>query len=288
MAAEYWCDLGLEITVEGPDGRSSVRVEKPFARIGRNRSSEVVLPTKDVPGRALYLHATESGVYYIRLLPPPSEDDSPALGWLAPGQTLRIGVYQIAAELAGGLVSADTVPPDFQGADSAEPCPLLTVVHNRETVAHHPLQARLSTVGRDQHNTLRLVDSQVSTSHCVLYRQQERLWVIDLLSSNGTFLAGHRVETALVPPSQPLSLGSHVELVCLPASQTDEDLDDLAQHVTGRMIRLDRQARRRRWLLAAALVLLVLLGAAAAAFFLPREYLANFWEYVSSFRDQRG
>ena len=240
MAAEYWCEQGLEITVEGPEGRYGVKVEKPFARIGRHGSSEFVLPDKHAPHRGLYLHATESGVYYVRLASSPAKNDKGAQGWLAPGQILDVGPYQIAAQLTNGQSKTDAPLPDFEGRDSTPPYPVLMIVNRGETVAHYPLRRRLSVVGRDQHNTLRLTDSQISTSHCILYREEDKLWAIDLLSSNGTSIAGQPLESALIAPGQSLTLGDHVELVYLSAPQMDDNLDELTQHVTGRMIQFDR------------------------------------------------
>src|SRR4029434_11129033 len=41
-------------------------------------------------------------------------------------------------------------------------------------------------IGRERPSTMTLADEYLSRVHCVLYRQGTELWVIDLLSSNGT------------------------------------------------------------------------------------------------------
>jgi pSer/pThr/pTyr-binding forkhead associated (FHA) protein len=280
MAAEYWCEQGLEITVEGPEGRFCVKVEKPFARIGHHESSEVVLPDKDAPRRGVYLHATEAGVFYVHLASSPSKNGEDAQGWLATGQILNVGQYRIGVQLANGQAKPDASLPDFEGQNSLPPHPVLMVVDHGKTVAHHPLRQRFSLVGRDQHNTLQLADSQISTSHCVLYREENRLWAIDLLSSNGTSIAGQPLESALVAPGQSLSLGDHVELVYLSNPPREENLDELTLQVTSRMIQFNQRRRRRRRLLMAAIALLVLLAVAATVFFLPKHYLENLREYI--------
>jgi len=280
MAAEYWCEQGLEITVEGPEGRFCVKVEKPFARIGHHESSEVVLPNKDAPHRGVYLHATEAGVFYVHLTSSPSKNGRGSQGWLAKGQILTVGQYRITVQL-NGQAKPDAPLPDFEGRDSVPPHPVLTVVDHGKTVARHPLRRRFSVVGRDQHSTLRLADSQISTSHCVLYREEDKLWAIDLLSSNGTSIAGQPLESALVAPGQSLSLGDYVELVYSSTPQREDNLDELTLRVTSRMIHFNQRTRRRRRLLMAAIGLLVLLAIAAIAFFLPKDYLENLREYVS-------
>jgi hypothetical protein len=129
-----------------------------------------------------------------------------------------------------------------------------------------------------------LADSQISTSHCVLYREEDKLWAIDLLSTNGTFIAGQRLEAALIAPGQTITLGDRVELIHLSPSQMDENLDEVTRHVTSRMIQFNSRTRRRRLLLMAAVGLLVLLAIAAVLaaviFFLPKDYLADIRKYI--------
>jgi pSer/pThr/pTyr-binding forkhead associated (FHA) protein len=283
MTGNYWCDQGLEITVDGPEGDFSVKVEKPFARIGRHESSEVVLPDKRIPRRSLYLHATEAGVLCLRLASSPSERHCGCRGWLTPGQILTVGPYKIMAKLSNGQAKPATALPDIEGRDLIPPHPVLMVVDRGKAIAHFSLRRRLLLVGRGEYNTLPLADAQISTSHCVLYREQDKLWVVDLVSSNGTFMAGQRLVSALVAPGQSLTLGERVRLVYLSTPQaSDDNLDELTLRVTGRMIELGRQTWRR-WLLMGAIGLLIALAVAAAAFCLPKDYLANLWNRVASF-----
>jgi len=39
----YWCTESLLVTIDGPTGRSTIAIDKPFARIGSHAKSEVVL-----------------------------------------------------------------------------------------------------------------------------------------------------------------------------------------------------------------------------------------------------
>jgi pSer/pThr/pTyr-binding forkhead associated (FHA) protein len=300
----------MVITVERPEGHFCVTVEKPFARIGTHGSSEVVLPQEGAPHRSLYLHATEAGVYYVRLASA-SENDTDSHGWLAPDQVISVGPYRIAVQLANGSAKPDALRPDFEVPETGPPRAALMIVHDGRTVAHYPLRRRLTVVGRGQRSTLRLADAQVSTAHCVLYREADRLWAIDLLSSNGTLVTGQPLEAAVVAPGQSLVLGGSVELVytCpqensttlndgtnlpdtpnlldlpvasdsnrqsqLPMPLMDDDPDALTRYVTDRMIQVDRQAHWRRRLLAAAVGLLVLLTGVVTALLLLERYGLN-------------
>ena len=212
MSAKYWCARSIVVTVEGPDGRFSATIDKPFARIGSHDSSEVVLSHKDVAQRCVYLHATDAGVLCIRLAASGSEREEVRDGWLAPDQIVEIGPYRITVQLADWPVEAEVPQPDLEAPDSEPPHPQLAIVHRGRTVAHYPLRRRLTVVGRGGRSTLQLADARVSATHCVLYREADKLWAIDLLSSNGTLLAGRPLQAARVEPGESLALGN-VELV---------------------------------------------------------------------------
>jgi hypothetical protein len=288
MTAEYWCEQGLDITADGPEGRFCVKVDKPFARIGHHESSEVVLPDKRAPLRGLYLHATESGVFFVRLASSQTKNDKGLQGWLAAGETLEVGPYQIAARVSNDPTDPDVPLPDMDGRDLAPPHPVLMIIYQDETIAYNPLRRRLAIVGRDQHSAVRLADSQVSSAHCILYREKDKLWAIDLLSSNGTSIAGQPQEAGLVASGQTLVLGDYTKLVHLSTPQASGNLDELTQDVTGLMVQFAHQTNWRRRLLAIVAALLVALGLAAAVFFLPEDYLANLWKQILLLWSQEG
>ena len=66
----------------------------------------------------------------------------------------------------------------------------------------------ITTVGRQEDCQLRVGSSQVSRKHCQLFEQEGRLVVIDLGSSNGTYVNGKKVEgQQVLRPGDVLSLG---------------------------------------------------------------------------------
>lgn len=63
-------------------------------------------------------------------------------------------------------------------------------------------------LGRDSEQCQFVVlDGKVSQQHCKLSVSGDKLWVEDLGSTNGTFVNGERVESALVAPGDEISLG---------------------------------------------------------------------------------
>jgi transcriptional regulator with GAF, ATPase, and Fis domain len=77
------------------------------------------------------------------------------------------------------------------------------------------------TIGKAGDNDLVLPDDTVSRKHCELVRTAHGIQVRDLGSTNGTKLAGARVESAVVPPGAVLKVGE-VEIAIRPAAQKVE------------------------------------------------------------------
>jgi hypothetical protein len=225
MAAQsrLWCEHGLVVAIEGPEGRRLTTLEKPYARIGSHAKSDIVLAAPGVPRRGLYLHATRAGVFCARLC-----DDQPTgergRGWLLPDQAVPLGPYRVSARLAGSrpeawdrrLEAGDRRPSavglDLEARGSAEaPYPVVVVWFAGREVARRRLRRRLTVVGRCRPSALRIWGSDLSAPHLVFYWEAGALWVIDLVSRKGTWLDGAPVEAARLPLGGSLALGE-VEL----------------------------------------------------------------------------
>jgi CheY-like chemotaxis protein len=68
-----------------------------------------------------------------------------------------------------------------------------------------------TTIGRADGNTFQLVEPSISGRHCEVRLHGGELLVHDLLSTNGTFVGGHKISEAVVQPDGTLRLGD-VEL----------------------------------------------------------------------------
>jgi pSer/pThr/pTyr-binding forkhead associated (FHA) protein len=207
MAEQFWCQRGLVVVVDGPLERSTITVEKPFARIGSHPQCDVFLSDPEVPRRALYCHATDDGVYVVALWIP--EEGSPqARGWVDSRQAITIGPYRIFVQPTGSIVTPLAAP----ALEAPEPLgdwqPLIAMGLNGQKTKTYRLSRRLTVVGRGKLSTLRIADGYVSTTHCVLYREGGRLWVIDLLSANGTKYEGEPIEVLELLPQQSVAIGN--------------------------------------------------------------------------------
>lgn len=195
-SAQFWCSRRLLVTIDGPQGKSVVPLSRPFARIGRQAGSDIVLNSPWVAKRSLYLHATDEGVYCFYLQP--EETQSHRMGyWLAPGEPLMVGPYHISACLEGdppGPAPA-LIPLDDWGSASP-PYPVFQVYSSGKLRDKRRFRARLNLIGRRHECALQIKGQQVSAFHGCLFWQFPRLWYVDLVSSNGTSLNGLKVDCA--------------------------------------------------------------------------------------------
>ncbi len=225
--SKYWCDQGLVITVDGPGGRRTVEVDKPFARLGSHDSSEVLIPDKRIARRRFYFHATDEGVFCVNLTHSKKKLDQ-SRGWLNPDDTIKMGPYGISVRLAGDP-EAEPGPkpqPDLEHRDTAaDPRPLLAMSIKGKEVDEREVKRQLTVLGRRIPSTLRITSYSVSSAHCVLYWSSGLLWVVDLFSVNGTRLQGNKIEAAELPPGDILKVG-HAELLHLAVFEDIQDDDD--------------------------------------------------------------
>ncbi|MEX0718722.1 MAG: FHA domain-containing protein [Planctomycetaceae bacterium] len=85
----------------------------------------------------------------------------------------------------------------------------LEVSHNKANVKRVVLR-RDAVIGRGKECNLRIASNLVSRQHCRIVLGGERVFVRDLGSSNGTYLAGTRLpreQDVLLPPGAELSIG---------------------------------------------------------------------------------
>jgi len=110
------------------------------------------------------------------------------------------GAALAEATAAGGATGVRAAPPS-----NPAPARLRVRERGRERVA--PLPAEGLSVGSDASNGLALEDPYVSARHLRIEPRSGRWEVVDVGSTNGTFLGGVRVWRSELPPGLPLALG---------------------------------------------------------------------------------
>lgn len=71
----------------------------------------------------------------------------------------------------------------------------------------HELKGERTTIGRLEDNDFQIFEASVSSHHCEILLKGKDVFVKDLGSTNGTFIAGEKVTETAVKPGQILRLG---------------------------------------------------------------------------------
>jgi len=87
----------------------------------------------------------------------------------------------------------------------------LVVINQSLAGSIHELGEAWATIGRGDGNTFQLAADSVSGRHCEVRVRGDELIVRDLLSTNGTFIAGQKISEGVLKPGQTLQIGD-VEL----------------------------------------------------------------------------
>lgn len=185
------------------DGREYA-VPSSGLRIGRDATSDVVVPGTDVSRHHADLSVGPSG-YVLR--------DASANGVYINGsrigdaQPLRRGdVIRIGAEefrfYADVVENRPAVAPHASpvqgviGVVSGEASTLATLEVVNEGASKgtlYRIRRPLAHIGRGEHNDLIVTDDSVSDSHAKIQRRESGWFVVDMNSTNGTYVAGERI-----------------------------------------------------------------------------------------------
>ncbi|MCA9647832.1 MAG: FHA domain-containing protein, partial [Myxococcales bacterium] len=85
--------------------------------------------------------------------------------------------------------------------------PSLFVIQGRDQGSRFNLSESTITVGRERDNAVQIHDTEVSRKHCEISVDGARVSVRDLNSSNGTFVNGKAVQSAVLRTGDQLQLG---------------------------------------------------------------------------------
>jgi pSer/pThr/pTyr-binding forkhead associated (FHA) protein len=185
------------------DGREYV-VPSSGLRIGRDAASDVVVPGTDVsrhhaelsvgPLGYVVRDASTNGVFV-------NGERTGGAQPLRGGDIIRIGTeeFRFHADPAESRPAerAESSPARQAGAVVSREAPALATLEVvNEGAARgkvYPIRAALAHIGRGEHNDVIVADDSVSDSHAKIQRRESGWFVVDMNSTNGTYVAGERV-----------------------------------------------------------------------------------------------
>jgi pSer/pThr/pTyr-binding forkhead associated (FHA) protein len=263
--------------------------------IGRDAGCDVVVPKNEVSRRHAELAATDTG-YVIR--------DTSSNGVFVNGErvqgsqrlsradVLRVGgeefrfyadVPSTAATMAGlqpaTPIRAETPVPSLADTlftqravdDVRQVLAELEVLNEGPSKGvRYAIRTPLAQVGRGPNNDIRLTDESVSEIHAKLLRREDGWHVVDMNSTNGTYVGGSRVTGERRLDGAPDIRFGGVKLRFVPAGTSADDVGaharrdpatgerDLSDAVTAKTSAASAPSAGTSWLLVALLLLVAL------------------------------
>jgi pSer/pThr/pTyr-binding forkhead associated (FHA) protein len=188
----------------------------PFAIVGRNPDADLGLFDQRISWRHTYLQViagrllcldlqSRTGTYWAS---GPGES-----GWLDDELGVRIGPFHLrAAEPLPGASVSDSKKL-LTRLSGAESLPRVTLEFGRVLIPDRisgrtwELDRVLTLVGNASMCKVRFPDQSVSSFHCSLLRFPQGIWVVDLLSREGTLVNGQRRRWAALKDGDELQIG---------------------------------------------------------------------------------
>ena len=209
VSQPYWSNQRLEICVSGPKCSEQTVVDKPFALLGAHAGCDIPLGPAETGRCSLIVLATGRGVGGLVL----SANSRRAGKFfrISDDRPVRVRDYEIRVSLlANGADEQreDAEPPGgvWMASWSAAVGRLFARLPNQRPVL----------VGRCPPAHVVVADPKMSSVHSCLYRHQDRLWVIDLCSSNGTWRNHRAVRVARLAPDRSVRLaGTSIRFHCM-------------------------------------------------------------------------
>jgi signal transduction histidine kinase/pSer/pThr/pTyr-binding forkhead associated (FHA) protein len=104
--------------------------------------------------------------------------------------------------------------------------PSLFVIRGNDQGTRFELEDATVGMGRDASNAIQLHDTEVSRQHAEIRCADGGYVIVDLASSNGTFVNGQRVDRHRLTSGDQVQLGGTLMLFTRPAEESEEDLTD--------------------------------------------------------------
>ncbi len=177
----------------------------PFAILGRAPHAGVRLDDPSVSQSHAYLQIVDGLPYVIDLGSRTGvlwDDGNQGRGWVHPGQTLQIGIFEVQ-------ITCEGVTPLVGAEGEVESTPYAALdIHSPGTVGgRFSLDTPVTLIGRHPNCGLRFIDEAVAYFQCAIVNSRDGLWCVDLLSRRGTVLNGRAVRVARLRDGDLIEVG---------------------------------------------------------------------------------
>ena len=212
----------LLVGIEEP-GSSSVSwrvLDGPFAVVGRDPGSDLILRDSSVSRRHAYLQVVDGQLFCIDLHSRTGThwgEETGICGWVQPGVPVRVGPFRIHARADRSLAITDgrpvtsplPVPISRSYANGPLPDVSLEILGRTEGSSVWRASRALAFIGRSPACKVRLLGSGIANLHASLIRTPGGFFLLDLLSPGGIQVNGERSRLARLVNGDEIAIGSH-------------------------------------------------------------------------------
>lgn len=192
-----WAAGGFAARVVDPDGRARVvRVDRPFAVLGRAPGVDVRVRSPEASLRHAYLHRDGRGLFAVDLASRTGlriDGAERRSGWLDVGQVLEVAGWTV--EVLDADIHRDGRPAGSPIEDDAPGLVPLTIAMGDDDRTPLALGSELVFLGRGACCGLRVDDAAAARVHALIVRETSSAFVVDLVGS-GLSRNGRPVEGA--------------------------------------------------------------------------------------------
>lgn len=177
-----------------------------------------------------------------------------AAGATQPDDIFSVTICDRLFELAGGLPGRlDKVAANYiDSGESGDEAPRFIVTIDGRTLMDVNMVATRVLIGRSDFSDILLTDRFISAQHALIMWEDDAVILVDLNSSNGTFVNSRRIKTQVLRDSDVIQLGDHRIKMIYPRAGVRTDFDDADLADTAKMKNI-ADARRVKALRAVSL-----------------------------------
>lgn len=160
-----------------------------------------------------------------------------AAGSSQPDDVFSVTICDRLFDLAGGLPGRlDKLAADFiENGQTEDEAPRFIVTCDNRTLMDVNMVATRVLIGRSDFSDILLTDRFISSQHALIMWEDDAVILVDLNSSNGTYVNSRRIKTQVLRNNDVIQLGDHRIKMIYPRAGVRTDFEDVDLADTAKM-----------------------------------------------------
>ncbi len=174
---------------------------RPSLIIGKGEDCDLRLPHTEVSRQHAYFQIINERIYCADMSSRTGthwSNGASQAGWVDEHEAVSIGPYSLTFEPAPQLFDAERAEDEFASDDSPQDNEFLAgsecfldFLNAGQDVRRYRVTRDVTLIGSGDAAKVHLAHPSVSKAHCSIVRTGTGLWLVDLLSDDGTIINGH-------------------------------------------------------------------------------------------------